>query len=246
MPAKQLLVPIQLKDPSPYLVDRADEIQYTLKQLAQKPELACLYANNQQNTFVLSALLAIHSDQLIFDYGADMALNQHLLNATIICCVAHLNSVHYQFEIRNLVSILFNEKPAFQCALPLQILRLQRRDFYRLAVPLSTPLSCRIPIGNEDSEISISDISLGGLGLLGYCPDIALDVGHILKNCRIELPQTGVITADIEVCTSSEYVLKNGIRTLRTGCRFLNLSGTGQTQLQRYINQVERKRLALE
>lgn len=246
MPANQLLAPIQLKDPTPYLISNVDEIEYALKRLAKKPELVCLYANHQPHFFALSSVLAINSNSIIFDQGADPIQNQRLLESKSICCVAHLNSVHYQFEVNAINSILFNEKPAFESTIPTMILRLQRRDSYRLSVPLSTPLSCLIPIGSEDGEISISDISLGGLGLLGYSPDISLDVGSILKNCRIELPQIGVITADIEICTNSEQLLKNGIRTLRTGCRFLNLSGTGQTLLQRYINQVERKRLALE
>ena len=246
MPAKPLLMPIQLKDPSPYLVDNADEIEFTLNKLAQKPHLICLYAEQQRHSFVLSALLEINSNQLIFDQGADPALNQRLLSSKTICAVTHFNSVHYQFEIKDIYSTLFNGKPAFQSTIPKQILRLQRRDSYRLSIPLSTPLSCRIPLASEEIEISISDISLGGLGLLGFSPDISLHIGSILRNCRIELPQIGVISADIEICTSNEQLLKNGIRTLRTGCRFLNLSGTGQTLLQRYINQVERKRLALE
>ncbi|WP_027468332.1 flagellar brake protein [Deefgea rivuli] len=246
MSGKQSLTPIYLKDPSPYLVSNADEIEYTLNRLAKKPELACLYADQQRHLFVLSALLAVNPETILFDYGPDQDLNRRLLSANSICCVAHLSSVHYQFDFNAISTIIFNNKPAFQCPRPQQILRLQRRDFYRLSVPLSTPLSCLIPLNNGDAEISISDISLGGMGLLGYFPDISLDVGSILKNCRIELPLIGVITADVEVCTSSEQLLKNGIRTLRSGCRFINLSGSGQTLLQRYINQVDRKRLALE
>ncbi|MBM5572794.1 MULTISPECIES: flagellar brake protein [Deefgea] len=246
MTARQSLTPIQFKDPSPYLVRDVDEIEFILKTLARKPELACLYVNNQRHTFVLSAILGCESGNLIFDYGPDLALNQQLASATAICCVSHLNSVHYQFDLNTIHTIEYKNKPAFLASIPQQILRLQRRDFFRLSVPLSTPLSCLIPLGDEQAEISIADISLGGLGLLGYFPDISLNVGNILKNCRIELPQIGVITSDIEVCTSTEQLLKNGIRTLRSGCRFLNLSGTGQTLLQRYINQVERKRLALE
>jgi flagellar brake protein len=246
MSGKQSLTPIHLKDPSPYLVSAADEIEYTLQRLAKKPELICLYADQQRHVFVLSALLQVNHDTLILDYGPDAELNQRLQSAETVCCVAHLNSVHYQFDVRELAATTLNGKPAFQCSRPKQMLRLQRRDFYRLSIPLSTPLSCLIPLSSGDAEISISDISLGGMGLLGYVPDISLDVGNVLKNCRIELPFIGVITADVEICTSSEQLLKNGIRTLRSGCRFMNLSGTGQTLLQRYINQVDRKRLALE
>nr|WP_314901513.1 flagellar regulator YcgR PilZN domain-containing protein [uncultured Deefgea sp.] len=246
MTDKQLLTPIQLKDPTPYLVSDPNQIDFTLKSLARKPELVCLYSDKHRQLFVLSAILDVNSENLIFDYGPDSELNQQLSTSNRIYCVSHLNSVHYQFELTNLQQVEFNNQPAFQSTIPSQILRLQRRDYYRLSVPLSTPLSCLIPIGNEQAEISITDISLGGVGLLGYLPDISLEVGNTLKNCRIELPQMGVITADIEVCTSNDQILRNGIRTLRSGCRFLNLSGTGQTLLQRYINQIERKRLALE
>ena len=246
MPSKQSLIPIQLKDPNPYLITTTDEIGYTLNALAKKPELICLYADQQRELFVLSALLQVSYDGLVFDFGPDAAFNQRLLAAKTICCVAHLNSVHYQFDLHTISATTFNDKPVFQSESPKQVLRLQRRDFYRLSVPLSTPLSCLIPLHNGDAEISISDISLGGMGLLGYIPEISLTVGNILKNCRIELPLFGVISADVEICTHSEHQLRNGIRTLRSGCRFINLSGTGQTLLQRYINQIDRKRLALE
>lgn len=246
MAEQQSLTPLFIKDPSAYTLDDADQIDFSLKLLARKPELACLYADNNRHLFVLSAILAVDSDNLIFDYGPDPALNQQLLQAKKICCVSHLNSVHFQFDLNVISKIDFEGKPAFKTNTPKQIIRLQRRDSYRLSIPLSTPLSCIIPVDNGEAEISIADISLGGIGLLGYFPDISLNVGNILKNCRIELPQIGVITSDIEVCISNEQLLKNGIKTLRSGCRFLNLSGTGQTLLQRYINQVERKRLALE
>lgn len=246
MLGKQSLTPIHFKDPSPYLVNSKDEIEHTLHRLIKTPELVCLYPDQQRDIFILSALLQLNTETLIFDYGPDRILNQRLLSAKTICGVAHLNNVHYQFDFSDISVTSLNDRPAFQCAYPEQMLRLQRRDFYRLSVPLSTPLSCLIPLACGEAEISISNISLGGMGLLGYYPDISLDVGNILKNCRIELPLVGVITADVEICTNSEQLLKNGIRTLRSGCRFINLSGTGQTLLQRYINHVDRKRLALE
>ena len=247
MASNSSLTPIRLKDPSPYLVHDRDEIFLVLTRLAKKPELVCLYANQQSDVFILSALLLVNQNNLIFDLGRNAELNQRLLSAKTICCVAHINSIHYQFDLIVSAATSINEQAAIDCLFPTQMLSLQRRDFYRLSIPLSTPLSCLIPLQQGgDVEISMSDISLGGVGLLGFVPDISLDIGSILHNCRIELPQVGLITADIEICTSNELIMKNGIRTIRSGCRFINLSGSGQTLVQRYINHVERKRLALE
>ncbi|MBM5574716.1 flagellar brake protein [Deefgea sp. CFH1-16] len=167
------LTPIRLKDPSPYLVHDRDEIFLVLTRLAKKPELVCLYANQQSDVFILSALLQVDQNNLIFDLGRNAELNQRLLSAKTICCVAHINSIHYQFDL--IVSALtsINEQAAIDCLFPTQMLSLQRRDFYRLSIPLSTPLSCLIPLQQGgDVEISMSDISLGGVGLLGFVPDI--------------------------------------------------------------------------
>ena len=247
MAGSQSLTPIRFKDPSPYLVHASDEIIHTISRLAKKPEIIGLYADQQREVFILSAILAFNEQHIIFDVGPQEAINQRLLDAKSICCVAQLSSVHFQFTLDGARSILHDNRPAFECNFPNEMLRLQRRDFYRLSIPLSTPLSCLIPIKNGgDAEISISDISLGGIGLLGYYPDLDLSIGSILHRCRIELPHIGVITSDIEICTSSAILLKNGIRTLRSGCRFMHLSGLSETLIQRYINHVERKRLALE
>ena len=70
-------------------------------------------------------------------------------------------------------------------------------------------------------EAAIVDISDGGIGFLAYPPDIVLEPGTVLRGCRIELPDGGAFTVDLEV-RHSQPVTIGQRRVMRSGCRFVN------------------------
>ena len=57
----------------------------------------------------------------------------------------------------------------------------------------------------------------------------------------MELPDIGTINADIEIVNVFEVTLKNGKKSNRAGCGFINLSQKMQAMIQRFIIQAERK-----
>lgn len=119
---------------------------------------------------------------------------------------------------------------------------MQRRDNYRLLIPVTLPANCFIPTPNGgEAAIALTDISIGGIGLLGFNPDIELIEGETLYGCRVELPSMGIIHCDLVVRTQSDITLKNGIKTIRTGCQFAHLNAQNETLLQRYLFQLEQR-----
>ncbi|WP_410500128.1 PilZ domain-containing protein [Chitinibacter sp. S2-10] len=117
---------------------------------------------------------------------------------------------------------------------------MQRRDTFRLPIPHAFASDCFIdtPRGIE-AIIALADVSLGGVGLIGFSADIELQTGMTLKGCRIELRHVGAIHCTLNIGQQTEIILPNGIRTIRTGCQFSQLSVHSEQLLQRFIFMLE-------
>jgi c-di-GMP-binding flagellar brake protein YcgR len=82
-----------------------------------------------------------------------------------------VDKVKVQFTLGKLSETQSGGLPAFSAALPGQILRLQRREYYRLSTPLTKPVKFVATIRRTDgsallAEASLLDISGGGIGLM--------------------------------------------------------------------------------
>lgn len=170
--------------------------------------------------FVVSAVLAVNPDfeEVVLDYGADEAAMQRLLRAERLRITTHLDHVriHFQTDVASMGA--FDSGPAFRVRLPDSVLRFQRRDAYRLKIPLGRPLLCDIPRAEGDPapamHVRVRDISVAGVGLIDYPKDLRVAVGMVWPGCRIDLPDLGPLVADIEVMHASDG------ETRRCGCLF--------------------------
>ncbi|WP_157314267.1 flagellar brake protein [Chitinibacter sp. GC72] len=119
---------------------------------------------------------------------------------------------------------------------------MQRRDTYRIPIPHSVSTRCFIRM-RDGSEVMIAviDISVGGIGLIGFSPDVDLQEGNEFTGCRLELPGIGAVHCKLLVGRQSEITLDNGIKTIRTGCKFAQLSSQNENLLQRFIYALEQE-----
>jgi c-di-GMP-binding flagellar brake protein YcgR len=121
------------------------------------------------------------------------------------------------------------------------MLRFQRRDCYRLKVPLGRPLLCSVPANDQGTErvsLRVRDISVAGVGLTDYPKQFRVAAGIVWPACRIDLPDLGRLVGDIEVLHTTEGDAR------RCGCRFRNLPFPMQNLIQRYITKIEREQHA--
>jgi len=224
-------------------VTDAGEIRVLLQRVAEHHEFTCLYVD-ASDRFALSSVLGLNGEQLILDMP-NHPMRSEVLSVDKLFCVSSLQRVKLQFEVRTPRIVDWNGQAAIGTSLPDHVLRLQRRDFYRLTVPLGQPLSCFIPSGHGDEvEISLVDISVGGVGILGFVPGLRLTPGAHFHGVRIELPGTGTVMCDMEIRSSFDVTLRNGIRTVRIGGQFVNPNSATQSLVQRYITRIERERIS--
>jgi c-di-GMP-binding flagellar brake protein YcgR len=198
-----------------------------------------------------TTLLDVDEDGMVLDFGADQNTNRKALAAERLICVASQERVRIQFEAKNPTRIEFSGSPAFRAPLPATVLRLQRRDFFRLAMPITRPLKCTIPFpapaegSPEAIDVNVVDISGGGLAL-SVPKGVSFESGQELADCRIELPEIGTITVAMTVRNVFEVELRSGARVTRAGCEFIKPGGATMALIQRYIMKVERERKARE
>jgi len=159
--------------------------------------------------------------------------------------VSSQDGVKVEFDVEQVEAASFEGRLAFSLPFPDSLIKLQRREFFRLSAPLLNPLKCQIPIpGGITVDAVVGDISLGGISLMGEHKSLELQLGTIYENCRILLPELGVIQTKLMVRNSFPMTMRNGAVIKRTGCAFLDLPSNQQALIQRYIIRLERDRRA--
>ena len=206
---------------------------------------------NEGRDMLLTTLAHVAEDHLVLDYGPSSEMNRKALEAEQHFCVTTLEKVRVQFILRGFTKMEHEGRPSFRCALPDEVLRLQRREFYRLTTPLIRPLICMMPLPMPDGglhmhEAHVFDISGGGMGISAPPEGAPFAAEMVFPNCRIELPEIGFVTGTLKVRSVFEVTLRSGTQVRRAGCEFVKLPGPMMTLIQRYIIKVERERKARE
>jgi c-di-GMP-binding flagellar brake protein YcgR len=243
---------MQADDYGKYLLHSRKEIQFILRAMRDKGDLVTVYFN-QGNDFLLTTLLAITADgaAMLLDPGSNAEMNRKALESDKLIFIATHEKVKIQFTVHRLTRTEYEGREAYRAAVPEEMLRLQRREYYRLTAPIAHPLRCSIPVKMADGsrttfETTVIDISGGGLAVMAPPEGVEFETDHLFENCRIELPEVGTITATLRVRNVFEFTTRSGARHKRSGCQFVDLPGHMLTLIQRYIIRVERERKARE
>lgn len=218
------------------------EIIAILREIIDRRLLVTLYFGPADG-FIVTNLLHLNPDfeELVLDLAQDAAVNRVIEAAERLTFVTFVDQIKTQFSAQRAELTRFENQPALRTRLPQSVLRLQRRNFFRVTAPKAAPLVCQVPMPDGAlAEFMIDDLSVGGAAILAGPGFELFAAGTVFENCRIDLPEHGVILTTIELRNQAPA----GER-IRYGCRFLHLAGTVESLLQRYISQLERTRRAL-
>ena len=241
----------QADDYSQYLLHSRADILAVLRTVIQKNALITVHFN-QGKFFFLTSMVSLEPDkaEFIVDAGSNDEINAKALRADKLIFTTTVEKVKIQFSVDRLTPTQSQGHPAFVAAIPNELLRLQRREFFRISTPVTNPARLCTTIGNTERgtltvDMPLLDISGGGLGLM-VTPDQArlLEKGERLENCRIMLPNEGLLVASLCVRNMFEVTTRNGAHHVRVGCEFVDLPSSRTTVVQRYITRIERERKA--
>lgn len=236
---------ITTEDRGRYLVSHPIEVERILREVMEEKNIIAVYGENAKQ-FLLSTLVAVEPAKgyLLLEQGVDAAMNALLLQSKECTFSSTHDQVHIQFSGTKMEAEKLGKEPLFRVPMPREVLRLQRREYYRLVTSVVNPVKCLINTGNGLLESVVVDISIGGVGVLAYPEVGSLKAGETFHGCRITLPGVGEFAVGLNVCTTFEITLKNGRLSHRAGCRFIDLPASVETAIQRYIIQVDRERRA--
>ncbi len=234
-------------DDDQYLITAPREIEFILRHIIKGGSRIALYYSNNDD-FILTTLLGVDATGLWLGQSQKTDVNERLLQSKKLDFVSSHAQVKVQFVAESVKNATYEGQPAFFLPLPQSIYRLQRREYFRLITPVSNPLLCVIPaaetVEHNPHEVTIMDISGGGVGLTCAELDTVLIPGHTYENCRIDLLDVGEFTGTIEVKNLVQLSTSTGEIVRRAGCEFKNLDGSSTILLQRYVTTMQRTKIA--
>lgn len=235
---------------SQYLLTGRNEMFAVCRGLVDHVSLISMIFNGGQD-MVLTTLISWGENGLLLDFGASSEMNEAALKAEKLFCSAQLDKVEIQFILRGLKRVVVDGRPTFHAPLPESILRLQRREYFRLLAPIVHPLRCRLRcVDASGASIPLSapvvDISVGGVSLANLPAELPLSTDMHFPECGIDLPEGGSITTNLRLRWLTEVVNRSGVPSKRGGFEFVSLPHAASTQIQRYITKTERERKARE
>jgi c-di-GMP-binding flagellar brake protein YcgR len=228
-------------DLEPFTVYSRVEILSLLQSLGSSGVLATAYFD-QQAGFAVTVLLAVNPDfeEVVFDNASDASTQRRLMAAEEVVFVAFIDSIKLQFSARKAEPTTFEGKPAFRVRFPDRMLRLQRRDFFRVKTPVSRPAHCLVPYGEDKKQyekLRLLDISVGGVGVVTYPEKFDLAAGNRVDECFLDLPGVGSVGVSLKVRHVAPLPKDEKARAV--GCEFVDLAPLARTLIQRYVNKLD-------
>jgi len=230
-----------------HLTTSGADIAHILRRAAEKGAMVTAYFG-EGDDFAITSFLHVmpEEDWLIFDLPAQRSQGVKLAEARRITFVTNQEGVKIKFFVEGASSTQYDGRPALASRLPKSLVRLQRREFYRAPTPLSTPVTCAIPYSSEgqsySAEMVVMDVSLGGVAILDQHHRLNLEPGKVYADCVIKFPDVGSFTTSLEVRNTQQVTLKNGMVTVRAGCRFVDPPQAGVGLVQKFTMKLERQR----
>ena len=230
-----------------YTLHSRAEILFQLRAIQKRKLLVNLDLHGSRQIIVTSVLKVNEaSNTLVLDSARGDALNHELLSGKGAEFVTQLDGVTITFATGPVTLCEYEKLPALRIALPRSMIRLQRREHFRVPMPIANPVKCIVPpVSADDSEpisTHIVDIGCGGVALADTSGRLGNATGRVLRDCKLLLPETDAIVTSLEVRNSAQIRLQNGVFQTRLGCKFIDLRNDMAAKLQRFVMNIERAR----
>jgi c-di-GMP-binding flagellar brake protein YcgR len=246
-----------MTDSRPVLTDNNEKYRISSKNDVLSV-LRLMVRNNSQSTcyfgdagsFFPTALLNLDSQrgEIVLDYGPDEEVNEQALQAGKWNVVAFPNQVKVQFSCQQIRKVEFEGRNAFLTQIPTSLLRMQKREYYRVVTPTIASVKCAVPILEEKSlstvEVILQDLSCGGMAAIDSNGRGNFEEGSIYENCCIVLPDIGTINVSMRIIRVEPAGTGrvHDLQSQRVSCEFVNTGENVLSLIQRYITRLELER----
>jgi c-di-GMP-binding flagellar brake protein YcgR len=230
-----------------YTLHSRAEILFQLRAIQKRKLLVNLDLQGSRQIIVTSVLAVDErNNTVILDSARGDALNHELMTGKGAEFITQVDGVSVSFATGPVSLCEYEKLPALRIALPKSLVRLQRREHFRVPMPIANPVKCIVPSPSDDDPDAVTthivDIGCGGVALADPSGRMGIETGRMLPNCRLLLPDTDVVITTLEIRNSAQIRLHNGAFQTRLGCKFINLPNDMAAKLQRFVMAIERAR----
>lgn len=236
------------QDLGQYYLETRTEVVQILRSLNMHADSLAVYFD-QGRSFILTALLDVRPSQetFVFDLGSNEETNNRLLQSDKLIFVGIQDGIRVQWTTGPAAKTQYGGSAAFVAWLPQTVLRLQRRDSFRVTVPHSMSTRCHIPAADTGRDgLPVYDISVGGLCVVANEQLAKAQAMDRFERCRVSLDEPlGDIRQSLEVRHITPINLRGGKTQTRVGLRFIDITAADQARIQRFLVKVEQAKRAL-
>jgi len=242
-----------VEDVSPYQVHSRREIIGLLRSMQERNQLVTMQADGGAEAVLTSVLEVDETNGIVvIDRAPSNIVNHRIVSSDNVSFETVLDNIRILFFSNKVGECLYDNLPALYIAIPPSLIRLQRREFYRVPTPVANPVRCTIHVPPDDETgtggttvvVTLKDISAGGIGIIDEKKMLDNTIGRVYKDCRIDLPGGAAVTAQLQIRNSHDLTLVSGKSIRKIGCMFVNLPSSTLAAVQRYITKLERERNA--
>ncbi|MFN4023101.1 MAG: flagellar brake protein [Hydrogenophilus thermoluteolus] len=226
-----------------HIVSHPKEIEFILRNLWQQRTNLGLFVS--QRYVMPTQIVGLADHALFLDLSQDEARNQSVVGKPAVC-QGKLDGVLTQFAVESLSLAQYHGARAFQAPRPTGILWLQRREYFRVHVPLSHNVVCKVNTASPGAPphlvpFRVLDVSNGGVAILIPPASLKVVPGQVFRDSILVIPTVEPIVVSLEVRNVYHVTNRLGQYVERSGCRFINLPPAVEKALQRYIFTVQRE-----
>ena len=233
-----LQINIGVDDIGPYLIHSRREIIALLRRLTDKRELVRMIFCEGEEA-IATAVLEVNDDSVIIDSAPDPEQLARVLASGSISFDTALERIRIAFFATRIEPCMHDGLPALRIPLPQTMVRLQRREYYRVLTP-----RCSIQIEQEGGpppvSFAVQNVSAGGIALIDDEKMLDATKGTEYNHCELMLPGAQSIIATLCVMNCCDITLYNGRMARRIGCAFVNPNAAMLALVQRYVSKLER------
>jgi c-di-GMP-binding flagellar brake protein YcgR len=230
-----------------YRITTAIEVDDLLKRLLNANALMTL--SGPGGTSYTTMLWSVDSTRGIVCFSAEPGdpRLQALLETEEVVAVGYLDSIKLQFDLDGVVQVHGNNgTAALNAQYPRVLYRFQRRSSFRVKPLISNCPVARMrhpALPDMQLDLRVLDISLGGVALFLPHNVPMVTAGVKIGQCFLDLDSDTRLEMGLVIHHVS--IINPESQGARLGCELINVNRDTERALQQYVDQTQKRRLAL-
>jgi c-di-GMP-binding flagellar brake protein YcgR len=236
-----------------YVIHNVKAISQILADLLKQKTTLKVSFNNGNDVYLTSVIALDTVNHAVFlDIGRDEAFNARLLASHNVTFEKD-DGIRIHWVSKRLVAANMPDGKAIKIAQPQSMVRLQRREYFRINTPITTPVLCFIPMPDPKNpnqektlELKLVNISIGGVGVTSLgALDPSFRPGATFSNCKMDFPDIGMTNVKLQVMSMSQIPMIDGTIKHRIGLSYVDPSRGNEGLIHRYTYMLERAAMAI-